>query len=173
MNVNTRRDNRKIEYRCMTLLLTYTIGICADLPTELHCLLRQHLSHSLKSGANAHLLLAPYPRHSSQRPPVSGSIMFIALNWTDSIEFRQITLAVVTILLALSSVVYVCSRPRPRGKTPPGPRGLPILGNALQVPSQVCYKQFTTDTFKASFLLISTWGDTFALYLRHTEDWFR
>ena len=98
--------------------------------------------------------------------------MPVALNWTDIIKFRQITLAVVTIL-ALLDIVYVCSRPKARGKTPPGPRGLPILGNALQVPSQVRCNQFTADTFKVLFLFLSTWENTFAFYSRLTADWYR
>ena len=98
--------------------------------------------------------------------------MPVALNWTDIIKFRQITLAVVTIL-ALLDIVYVCSRPKARGKTPPGPRGLAIPGNAMQVPSQVRCNQFTADTFKVLFLFLSTWENTFALYSRLTAVWYR
>ena len=54
----------------------------------------------------------------------------------DHIELRQIVVAGGTILLALLGIIY-SRRPQAKGKTPPGPRGLPILGNALQVPNQV------------------------------------
>ncbi|KJA24942.1 hypothetical protein HYPSUDRAFT_53452 [Hypholoma sublateritium FD-334 SS-4] len=54
----------------------------------------------------------------------------------DNIELRQIALAGGTILLALLGIIYIGARPKAGGKNPPGPRGLPILGNALQVPNQ-------------------------------------
>lgn len=55
----------------------------------------------------------------------------------DNIEGHQIVLAGGTIFLALLGIIYVGARRKAGGKTPPGPRGLPFLGNALQVPNQV------------------------------------
>ncbi len=55
----------------------------------------------------------------------------------DNIELRQIAIAGSIIFLTLVGVIYTGTNPK--AKVPPGPRGLSILGNALQVPSQVRY----------------------------------
>ena len=57
----------------------------------------------------------------------------------DNIELRQIAVAGSILLLTLAGVIYIGTNPEAKGKVPPGPRGLPILGNALQVPSRVRY----------------------------------
>ena len=57
----------------------------------------------------------------------------------DNIELRQIAVAGSIIFLTLVGVIYTGTNPEAKGKAPPGPRGFPILGNALQVPSRVRY----------------------------------
>ncbi len=66
---------------------------------------------------------------------------FMALYSMDSIELGRTALIGIIILLALLGIVYIGARPKARGKKPPGPRGLPILGNALQIPNQVSCPQ--------------------------------
>lgn len=42
-----------------------------------------------------------------------------------------------SVILVVLSLVYARIRTNIKGKYPPGPKGLPILGNVLQVPGQV------------------------------------
>ena len=53
------------------------------------------------------------------------------------IDIQHVVFAGSTILLATLVMIYVKPQARSRYKSPPGPRGLPILGNVLQVPEQV------------------------------------
>ena len=55
----------------------------------------------------------------------------------DNIELRQTALAGSIILLVLLGITFIAARPKVKGRNPPGPQGLPILGNALQVPNEV------------------------------------
>ncbi len=69
----------------------------------------------------------------------------MALHSTENIDLRQTALVGSITLLALLGLVYIGARPNAKGENPPGPRGLPILGNALQVPNQVsCSRCFAT-----------------------------
>ncbi|KJA24944.1 hypothetical protein HYPSUDRAFT_1073693 [Hypholoma sublateritium FD-334 SS-4] len=77
----------------------------------------------------------------------------------DSIETSHIALVGGTILLVLLGM-YIGARPKAGYKTPPGPRGLPILGNALQLPNQHLGSYFRS--------LLETYGGLVSLNLAGT-----
>ena len=74
----------------------------------------------------------------------------------NDIELRQVALVGGTILLALLGI-YLGSRPKAEYELPPGPRGLPILGNALQLPNQVSSQRLITYACKALMCSLAYW----------------
>ena len=81
----------------------------------------------------------------------------------ENTEILRITFAgSITLFSVLLAVIYVKLQANSGRKSPPGPRGLPILGNALQVPKQVSrYHSLATRRTPQLSLSTSTLGDTF------------
>lgn len=69
----------------------------------------------------------------------SQSHQAICLGYCLTMDEGQLYCIVLAPLLIILGVVYI--RPRNREqKHPPGPRGLPIVGNAFQLPAKVSYR---------------------------------
>ncbi len=86
------------------------------------------------------------------------------------IDIQHAVFAGSTILLATLVIIYVKPQARSRYKSPPGPRGLPILGNVLQVPRQVNFNRIIDYRRLQLELPFSTWEDTFEDCTVPTED---